>query len=363
MKRLKIPKIPLIYRYIIKEYLLLTLFLVSIVIFIIVLLDIVEFLRKDIIKNNINISQILLLTIFDILPIFQIILPFFVFFSSLIFLRKLQNNRELIILQSIGLSIWKVLKPIIILNIILGIFNAFILSYFVPISENKKQTIYDYKYNFKNVKRQILLAQNKSTKKIIIIEPEEVNLTDNSQVKNIIEMELNNNYSLTNLYYAKQGSIFNKNIFLKNVYKVHNQTLIPVKDRIVKLPYKAKRGYISTKADKLSLLQNFYIIKLRKNLGISSDENKIQVIRLLFEIFLFPAMAIIAASLNIGHKRKNNMVINAIQGIIICIIIYSLNNFVLFLANNGNNPWLGLLSHTLFIWVVSIFLILKKERV
>ncbi len=360
---MKIPKIPLIYRYIVKEYLLLALFLISIVVSIIALLDIVEFLRKDIIKNTINIPQILLLTVFDILPIFQIILPFFAFFSSLIFFLRLKNSQELIILQNIGISLWKILTPIIVLNIMVGIFNALILSYFVPISENKKQAIYDHKYNFKNVKRQILLAQSKHSKKVIIIEPEEFNLTDNSQVKNIIEMELNNSYALTNVYFAKQGSIFNKNIFLKNVYKVDNQTLLPTQDRIVSLPYKAKRGYISTKAEKLSLLQNLYIIKLRKSLGISSDENKLQIIKLLFEILLFPAMAVIAASLNIGHNRKHNVVMSAIQGIIICIIIYSLNNFVLFLTGNGYNPWLGFLFHTLFIWVVSIFLILRKERV
>ncbi len=361
--KLKVPKIPLIYRYIIKEYLLLTLFFVSIVIFIIVLLDVVEFLRKDIIKNNINISQILLLTVFDILPIFQTVLPFFAFFSSLIFFRRLQNNKELIIFQSVGLSIWKILAPIIVINIIVGVFNAFVLSYFVPISEAKKQAIYDYKYNFKNVKRKILLAQDRHTQKIIIIEPDEADITDNSPVKNIIEMNLNKDYSLTNLYFAKRGSIFNKNIFLKDVYKVHNQTLLPVKDRIIQLPYEAKRGNISKKADKLSLIQNMYIIKLRKSLGISSDENKIQIIKLLFEILLFPAMAVIAASLNLEHKRRNNVIISTVQGIIICIIIYALSNFVLFLASNGYNPWLGLASHTLFIWLVSIFLILKKERV
>ncbi len=102
--------------------------------FIINLFDILNLSNS---QNDITFRQIIILTSLKIPEFMADIAVFLIMLCSMITLNSLNARSEITIMRSIGLSMWKILTPIIITNFILGI--IFITS-FLPLTilANKK---------------------------------------------------------------------------------------------------------------------------------------------------------------------------------------------------------------------------------
>ncbi len=82
----------------------------------------------------------------DIFTFMHLLLPASVLIATLITFNNLSKSHELVIIRSIGISIWQMSRPIVIILFCLGIFNAMVLS---PLHSKLRQDINKTSYEKK----------------------------------------------------------------------------------------------------------------------------------------------------------------------------------------------------------------------
>ena len=131
--------------YLIKSFL--APFIISLLIVLFILL--MQFLWKyidDLIGKGLDVSQVSELMIYSIARFVPLALPIAVLISSVMVLGKLGENYELAALQSSGISLISIMKPIFILIVLISISSFLFSNYVMPIANFKGGSLlYDIK--------------------------------------------------------------------------------------------------------------------------------------------------------------------------------------------------------------------------
>lgn len=101
------------------------------ILFIISIFEGTEIIRRSLGKSYIPAKRILEMVVLSLPNHFEALAPFLIFITTLIVFWRLNQTNELIILRSIGFSIWQIIFVFLSLVLLIGFFNLFILS---PIS-------------------------------------------------------------------------------------------------------------------------------------------------------------------------------------------------------------------------------------
>lgn len=118
----------ILFRYILKHYIYIffaTLFALTAIV---MLFDVIELLRSAAKRENIAFLDILALGFLKSPQMIHIILPFVTLISAIIFFLKYSASSELIIMRSIGMSVWNFITPIIAFIFLLGVFDTTIFN-------------------------------------------------------------------------------------------------------------------------------------------------------------------------------------------------------------------------------------------
>ena len=120
----------IIFRYLLKNFVLILIATLVALIAMVMLFDMIELLRASTKKEHVAFTSILLLTLLKLPQTIQLILPFVVLLSGLIFGLKMSRTSELVVMRSVGLSVWNLILPVISFVFLLGvvvvtIFNPF----------------------------------------------------------------------------------------------------------------------------------------------------------------------------------------------------------------------------------------------
>ena len=120
----------ILFKYILKHYVLIffaTLFALTAIV---LLFDVIELLRSAAKRENIAFLDILVLGVLKSPQMIHIILPFVTLIAGVIFFLKYSASSELIVMRSVGLSVWNFLTPIISFVFLLGVFDITIFNPF-----------------------------------------------------------------------------------------------------------------------------------------------------------------------------------------------------------------------------------------
>lgn len=120
----------ILFKYILKHYVLIffaTLFALTAIV---LLFDVIELLRSAAKRENIAFLDILVLGVLKSPQMIHIILPFVTLIAGVIFFLKYSASSELIVMRSVGLSVWNFLTPIIAFVFLLGVFDITIFNPF-----------------------------------------------------------------------------------------------------------------------------------------------------------------------------------------------------------------------------------------
>ena len=103
----------ILFKYILKHYIYIffaTLFALAAIV---MLFDMIELLRTAAKRENIAFINIVILALLKSPQMIHILLPFVTLLSGIIFFLKYSASSELIIMRSVGMSVWNFLTPII----------------------------------------------------------------------------------------------------------------------------------------------------------------------------------------------------------------------------------------------------------
>jgi lipopolysaccharide export system permease protein len=109
--------------YISKQFLIAFGIVLSAIMGLVLLFDTIELMRRSASKEHIEFIDVISMAILKMPQMVHVILPFAVMIGAMVAFWKLTKNHELIIIRSVGVSVWQFLFPMIFVVFIIGVLN------------------------------------------------------------------------------------------------------------------------------------------------------------------------------------------------------------------------------------------------
>ena len=179
----------------------------------------------------------------------------------------------------------------------------------------------------------------------------------------VIINEFDQNFDLRNTYQSKKININNKNWILENP-KITNQNISSQMEKAFLYQTNFDKERISNLFSNISTLNIFELFNLKKdyeNLGYSSDEIVIHLLKLSSTPMFYGILTILSAIIMFNFKRNKSLFFHVILGILMSVVIYYIIFMFSSLGNNGKIPIIS--SIFMPILFISIFAIIGLIRV
>ena len=255
--------------------------------------------------------------------------PFIILITSQIFFVKLFNNNELVTFKYSGLKNSEIIKILVILSFITGIFITTIFYYF---SSNFKNLYLELKSPFSSdgkylavVTQNGLWIRDKIDNKTLVINASKIDKT--YLIGNFIT-EFDANYNVIKNIKSDKIDISNEKWIIHNakVYEGNNYSIF--KTFLLNTNFDLKR--INSLYSNLSSLNLFELFELKKNykkLNYSIVDVDLQIFKLISLPLFLVLMCIFSSILMLRIKHLSNTTLQITLGLFFSVIIYYLNNF------------------------------------
>ena len=261
--------------------------------------------------------------------------PFIFLISIQIFFIKLFDNSELVTLKYSGLKNSKIIKILLLLSFITGIFIITVFYYF---SSNFKNLYLELKSPFTNdgkylavVTQNGLWIRDKIKENTLVINSSIIN--NNFLVRNFIT-EFDNNYNVIRNIKSDKIDVSKKKwlIFDAKVYEGNNYE--NYKTLTIETNFDLKK--INTLYSNLSSLNLFELFELRNNykkLNYSITDVDLQLLKLISLPIFLVLMSLFSSILMLRIKHLSNTTFQIALGLFFSVIIYYFNNFFFVLGS------------------------------
>ncbi len=317
-------------------------------------------------KNNIDIYYSIYLSILNAPSLIFEIFPFIFLITVKTFYLTLNDKNEIKILNSNGISNFKIVFLLILISAIIGLF---LLIFYYSFSSSLKSKYLDLKNRFSDTNEYLAVVKDDG---LWIKEEIENNVYfihahgfDKSFLKSITISEIDKYYNNKNTIIAKKANITSKNWYLENVTIIDNSgNKNELKSLVYNSSFNGER--ISNLFSNLNSL-NIYELHLLSNsyskIGYSNTDIKIHLNKIYSMPFFYILMTILGFIIINKLKNFNSRFFIIIFGIFVSVIVYYLNYFSGVLGNNGALPiYLSVWAPLLILFLVCNIGILKVNE-
>ena len=255
--------------------------------------------------------------------------PFIVLITSQIFFVKLFNNNELATFKYTGLKNSEIIKILMLLSFITGIFTTTIFYYF---SSNFKNLYLELKSPFSNdgkylavVTQNGLWIRDKIEEKTLVINSSRI---DNKYLIGNFITEFDNNYNVIKNIKSDKIDISKKNwlIFDAKVYEKNNYATFETFSLNTNFDLRRINSLYSNLSS-LNLLGLYELRSNYKKLNYSIVDVDLQILNLLTLPILLVLMCLFSSILMLRIKHLSSTTLQITFGLFFSVIIYYLNNF------------------------------------
>ena len=291
------------------------------------------------------------ITLFEIFPFIFLLTAQFLFYD---FFKK----EELNLLKKNGLSNLKIIKLLFLISLSMGIFTVLI---YYNLASKLKFHYTSIKNDFSNDNKYLAMVtdsglwiKDEINDSILIIKSQYIE--DNYLIKNMIN-EFNSNFELKRTIQSNKIDIENNTWIIQNpIITEKNITKKEIKE--IKLNTNFNFDIINKLFSNISTLNLFELFNLKKdyeNLGYSSDEIMIHLLKLFSMPIFYGLLTILSSIIMFNFKKDKSLLFHVILGILMSVIIYYMNFMFNSLGNNGKIPvYLSIFFPILFISIISI---------
>ena len=357
-----------IYKYISTTFLTSTGIIILLFASIIFIGDTVEYNKKLSSDSGVSTSLVFLLSCLNLPKMLLEIFPFCFFFSGMFWVIKINNTKELIVMRSSGLTIRKIIFPVFIVSITLGIFFVTIFSSLISATQKK----------ILNIESEIL---NKPLNSLLVTNSgfwvKQGNVKGNDmiyaksldaktmQFNNVIVFNFNKNYEVLKRIKAKTAELREDYWLLKDTEVINNIGDISVIKNI-KIPTSITKSQIKegfSSPDSLSLWSLIPFIKMFESAGFSAKKHRYHLYKLICFPFLLASMSLLGASFNINNFSRKKSSFTLLIGIIVGFSIFYITKIINALSIAGKMPLLfGTLLPILLPLFLAIALIIHADE-
>ena len=261
--------------------------------------------------------------------------------STQFFFYEIFKNDELIHLKNNGLSNLKIIKTLFLSSILLGLIMIFLYYNFAA----KLKFLYtDIKNNYTNDNKYLavvndsgLWLKDETNEKTLIVKSKNIK---NNYLMDVIINEFDSNFQLLQTIQANKVDIKNKKWIIFNpIITKDNISKNNITEMIYKTNFDDKK--IRSLFSNFSTLKIFELFNLKKDyeeLGYSSDEIKIHLLKLFSTPYFYALMTVLSSVIMINVRKNKSLFFNIILGIFVSVVIYYINFIFSSLGNTGKIP-------------------------
>ena len=297
------------------------------------------------------------ITLFEIFPFIFLISTQFLFYD-------LFKKEELTLLKSKGLSNLKIIKILFFSSFLIGILTVCI---YYNAASKLKFLYTDIKNKFSNDNKYLavvtdsgLWLKDEINENILIVKASNIKdyyLTD------VLINKFDKNFILVSSIESNKVNIDKKKWVIESP-KITMNNISTTNDENIEILTNFDEEKINSLFSNISTLNLFELFDLKKdyeNLGYSSDEIIIHLLKLFSTPFLYAVLTILSSIIMFNMKKDKSLFFHVILGILMSVIIYYFNFTFSSLGNNGKIPIIA--SIFLPILFISIFAIIGLIRI
>ena len=269
------------------------------------------------------------------------VFPFIFFIATQLFLFDFFKNKELDLLKKSGVDNIKIIKVIVLISVVIGIFNVFI---YYNIASKLKFYYSDIKNKFSNDNKYLAMVTESglwikdeiNNKKYII---KSNSIEDDFLFGNIINV-FNSDFELEKIIQSDKIDIRLNNWLIYNP-----TTTIDNISRKIQGNTELSSNFNSEKINNLfSNISSFDLFRLYElkedyeKFGYSTDEIKVQLLRLYTTPLYYGILSILSIVLMLNFIKNKPLLFHLIFGVMLSVIIYYINFIFSSLGINGKIP-------------------------
>ena len=291
------------------------------------------------------------ITLFEIFPFIFLISAQFLFYDMF-------KYNELNILKNNGLSNLKIIKSLFFSSILMGIL---MVTLYYNLASKLKFYYTDIKNNFSNDNKYLavvndsgLWLKDEINQSILIVKSKNIN---NNFLNEVIINEFDFNFEL-------KKTIQSEKIDISNYLWIIHDPIITINNisskeaKILNFQTNFNSEKIKNLFSNFSTLNLFELFNLKKdyeNLGYSSDEIRIHLLKLFLSPYFYALMTVFSGVIMFNVRRNNSIFFNIILGIFLSVMIYYLNFMFISLGNTGKiPPLISVLLPIIFITIITL---------
>lgn len=285
----------------------------------------------------------------------SLILPVGCILAPILSLGLMKRNNELIALQSGGISLYALIKPIVFCGIFLGLFHFIMGDTLVPSTASRANEI-QRKLRNKNVKttkdNNIWL---KDDQRIVFIEYYN---SITQTLSNVSLFEFDKTFDLTRRIDAKLAQ-FNEDAWvLKHVLELRRNTVTQGFDTIIFeektenlgiMPSDLKR--VIKDSEEMTLKELYLYVKKVESEGYDAGNYKADMYAKTAWPFTCLFMTLMGASIVLARQKKDAIATNFAMGIVVAFLFWFFNSFCLSLG------YAGMIPSVFSAWLANILLL------
>ena len=274
------------------------------------------------------------------ITIFEIF-PFIFLLATQFFFNEIFKTDELSLFKTSGLSNFKIILVLFTTSFVIGVL---LNSIYYNTSSKLKFLYIDIKNNYSEDKKYLaavtdsgLWLKDEIDNSIMIIKAKSI---EENYLNKVIINQFDLDFNLLKIIQAEKINITSK------IWEIHNpiitsQNITNKFKNNIQLNSSFDKDKINSQFSNILSLNIFELLDLKKdyeNLGYSSDEIKLHLLKLFSNPFFYSLMTILSAIIMLNLRKNKSFYFYLIIGIFCSVIIYYLNYMIISLGNAGKIP-------------------------
>ena len=287
--------------------------------------------------------------------------PFIFLIATQIFFVNLFNDNQINIFKYSGLKNSKILIILSLITLFLGII---VIVFFYSLSSNFKSLYLEHKNKYTNDNKYLAVITNNGlwikdivNENTLIVNASEIN---QNFLKNVNITEFDKNFDLIRIITSENVNIDSNNWLLNDANIVENNAPNKVNELMIYSNFNFEQiNNLFSNLSSLSILELFNLRENYKKINYSTTEIDIQLQKLLSYPIYFALMSFLSAIIMFSVRQFKSISLKIIIGLIVCVVIYYLNNLSQVLGNTEKMPltlsvWMTLIVLAIFNTILSL---------
>ena len=340
----------IIYKYFTKDLLKFFIFALVFLIILIFFIDLIELFRRS--SNKIGVNHLLKADFIDLVGMaslkiignIQKILPFAALIGSIACFNQWRKKNYYVISKASGISLWKILSPILVSFFFVGLFSIMVLNPFSTLMNKKYENLQTLFFGKANIQEfsfdtKGFWIKHVSGKRNLIINANRIDEKTNALFEiNIFEYD--DKKIFQKKIKAKKGKFTSNKLLLYSVQSINeNYQVRNLKKFSYSIDFDSSQLNVATKKpDKIFLLDFPYYLLKMKSYGLNISKHLIHFFKLICQPFLIISMILLSASLMLRSSERKVEVGIVSLSLVVGFSLYFIGDFIFALGFSEKIP-------------------------